>query len=302
MKKIFAIILTAAVALALAACGGSGGNTGGNTKPKTIAEDTNLFGMSFVPPEGYETVERFIDRTEDGTISEKDISFYFADGTTLGFAYATGLGITEADLSSYETKTVADKTFYLIESGSTLNALALAGGDVLYGISFDSEDEGQKELFEKALEGLSFTDSKEAAVDDEDLFGIRYSLEGLGKVASSYISAEETPTGELKEKTIMWRFGTDADNIDYRFYICVYKNTTMEEKRSESKTYEEQEINGITYTVAIPDDEEPYEYYVQHGEDLYQIRNAGTSSGWWTSRSDASVVAFQIFLKSISFE
>ena len=316
MKKLLAIILTAAFALSLAACGssgsggtGSGGSTapgtgtGGSSAAKTIAEDDNILAMSFTPPTDYVSVERTIGKYTDGSIEEKEIDYFFDEDqeTMLGFAFATGVNIGDYyTLDELDSAQAGDKTFYFVQTGTETVAIAQVGDDI-YAIDYASDEDGT-EYVKKIIEDIKFTDNKDTADNNWDLPGITYSTDGLGNLVLSTNRQAETPDGEITEQVLGWSYGDDKLSPDYRLGIYLYKNTSFDDVKSEDKVYEEREINGVKYMVRIPDDDEPYAYYTQQGDDLYLIMNVGTSNGLWTNRSDESYQAFEKLLNSISFK
>ena len=112
----------------------------------------------------------------------------------------------------------------------------------------------------------------------------------------------ENVEGEIIEKQVMWYFGKDKDNTDFRFMIRIHKNQKLEDVLKEDSEYIDKEVAGIQYKALKTDEASEYVYYTEHNDDVYEIRNAGTISLWWTNRSDESRTAFDTFLNSISFK
>ena len=102
---------------------------------------------------------------------------------------------------------------------------------------------------------------------------------------------------------LVFTIGKDGDNLDFRFYVCLLKNTTLENELDSEKEYEEKTVGDITYKVLKPDEgKAAFAYYTQHGDDVYEIRNRGVSNGWFgVSRSEESEAAFEKFLNSVHF-
>lgn len=316
MRKILAIILTAVFALSLAACGASGGgNTSGSgtvtpgpsqsSDPKTIAEDTTILAMSFNPPADFKSVKRTIGRYADGSFEEKEIDYFLDDEeeTMLGFAFAPGINLTDYyTLDELESATCGDKTFYFVQTGTETVAIA-QDGDNIYAIDYKVPDgDGTDYVKQVIANDISFTNNKDTVDNREDIPGIKYSLDGTGTLSEYTNLQNETPDGEITEQILSWSYGNDPMSPDYRFAIYYYKDTSFDDVKSEDRVYEERDVNGITYIARIPDDEDPYAYYFQQGDDLYLIMNTGTSNGLWTTRSDESRAAFDTFLKSVSFD
>ncbi|MBQ7688400.1 MAG: hypothetical protein IJT27_04190 [Clostridia bacterium] len=299
MKKIIAVMMALALAVSFAACAKQGD---GGKAPKTLAGDTSVMAMCFAAPEGYETVGRVIDKTADGVITEKNIVYNFADGAKLTFAYGANLTLSELfDLTDKETAEYGGRTFYLTSTGKTMRAFAQEGED-LYCINFDLPDEDSRARYDAVAETVSFVEEKETQENGDDLYAINWSFDEAWNCVSASSYLEETPDGAVKEKSMTWRFGADADNVDFRFEIIVYKDAALADQLDDEKQYVEEEINGVTYSVlAVSEDEKPYDYYVQQGDDVYRIKNLGVSNGLFSSRSEESDAAFAQFMNGISF-
>lgn len=316
MKKLLALMIAALIILSLAACGGTrssdnGGNTAEPTEPADlhISDDTDVLDMKITPPKAYATVCRSLDKLGDGTVFEKNLGYTFDDGSELTFATSTG--VTEDQIGQIksaigedkiETREAAGKSFFVFEYGSEWYAINQTD-DVTYGIQYKlAEGSEDSAVFDKALEGVSFTDNKTSEINEEGLGDISYTLDSALNVASCYDDLEETSDGEMKSKAYTWRFGKDKDNIDFRFVIRVEKGKKLEDELDEKKTYDEKEIGGLTWTAFNNGDGEYYDYYIQHGGDVYIVKNIGVSTGWGTTRSDESFEAFGKLMDSISFK
>lgn len=305
MKKILLIFTAAVLLLTLTACsGGGGGSSSNNQKSSRIADDTNVLGMQFQVPEGYETVSRHIGKDADGNIIEKQLIYDFEDGSELIYAFNGGENLLDGvDLSEYESVVVEGITFYLVEYTGGIAAVAQPDEKTVYALTYEVEDDRDvRAFFDQVITGLSFTDDRTSAEDDPALGEIRYEADASWKVEATAVTVTVTPAEELVEKSFVWKIEDPAENSDFQLLIRQFKNTTIAEKTEGSET-EEKEINGITYTVVIPSSgSQPFKYYTQLGDDVYMIANSGNSSGWFVSRSDASYAAFDALLNSISFE
>ena len=305
MKKLLCVLLTfALLAFSFAACGKQPGDTPEDAAPvsRKVADDIDVMALHFTAPEGYETVQAFISERVDGKLLEKDITFSFADERELSFGFSPELQLSELlELDDLETREVGGETFYIRESDGAYQAFAQKGAD-LYALQYDKAE--SREAFDAVLDGVSFTDAVETKTYDRDLFGATCTIDETLPLFGYTTNIEETPAGDLLKKGVVWQFGTDAQELDYRLMIRVYKNSTVEEAIDDpEKETQEQEIGGIVYTVVKPssEDEKPYAYYTQQGDDVYLVRNNGASSGWFTSRSEESFAAFETFLNSVRF-
>lgn len=312
MKKIVALLLTALLVFALAACSGSSesGSSGEpaateTPAPPTPAEDNAVMGMSFTIPEGYKTVERNIEKTADGTLVDKSFTYAFDDESQIIIGYTYGKELTDAvpqdRIDNAETAEYDGKSFYIIEEGKTKMALS-QDDKVIYGIGYTFADAVDNEKFDDLMSGISFTGATATEEGDDSLYDIQYSLDDCGNVLSTDTVLTVFPDGETDAKSVSWKFGEDLSDPDYRFLIRVYKNSTVEEQLDSDKEYEEQEINGVTFTVIKPStDDKPYSYFTQHGSDVYKIYNSG-SGGWFSTRSEECTAAFEALINSISFK
>ena len=318
MKKLLALLIAAALIFSLAACSASGTDSKGDNASDnsaaepteapviTAADDTDVLAMHFNAPEGYDTVERYIEKFSDGSISQKTLTYEFADDSEIMVGYTYGHSITEAvsqeKLDEAEIAEYAGKSFYIIEQYTTVMAVNQEE-NYMYGIGYTFSGEIDREKFDAFMDGVSFTDSTATEENDDDMYEIHYALDSTWKISTTNSNQMETPDGEIVKKSIGWHVGEDEDNLDFRFVVRVFKNAKVEDQLSEDKEYEEQEINGVTYTVLkTSDDHKPYEYYTQRGDDVYMIRNNGVSGGWGVDRTEESEAAFETLLNSISFD
>lgn len=313
MKKILVIMLAALLVLSCTACGGKKESKQGEkqtvseevTKPVTAVEDTDAMNLHFTPPEGYDTVERYMGMTAAGKVTEKSFNYTFTDKSSVMIGYTVGKELTDSipqsKLDKATAATYAGKTFQVVEESSAFAALCQEG-DVIYGIGYYFGDKADKAKFEGLMAGIRFTDATETAQNDEDMFGIQYDAKGAGNICSTTSSVTQKADGTVVEKMVGWHYGTDEKNLDYRFLIRVYRNTTIEEMQNQYAEYEEKEVGGIQYTVKKADDgQKPFEYYTQHGNDVYKIYNNGVSENGSVKRSEQCQSAFEAFVNSIHF-
>lgn len=316
MKKLLAILLAAVMLLALTACG-STGQDGSDADadvpaateapaPQTVAQDTSAMYMSFTPPVGFTSADRYIEKASDGSVIDKSFTYYFDDDSEVIIGYTKGKQVTDEVPQSYlddaEIIEYGGKSFSIVTSGSTIMGLC-QDGDVVYGTGWSFADEIDRDAFDQLMNDISFTDNAETAENGDDLEAIRYTLDSSLNIVSVGNNLTETTDGEILKKSLTWSFGADADNIDFRLVIRVYKNSTVEENLPDDYRTEETEINGVTYTAMYLSDSEerPYQYFTQHGDDVYQIRNSGLSGSWTTTRSDESYEALEALMNTISF-
>ena len=290
MKKLLAFLLAGLMVFTLAACSGSSDDSDAKDSsgsaepaateapgPKTIAEDTTAISLSFTPPESYDTVKRHLEYAADGSVIDKSFTYTFADKSEIIIGYTKGKKVTDEIPQSYLDKAevieYAGKSFSVITQGSTIMSVC-QDNDVVYGIGWSFADEVDRGKFDSLMNGISITDNTETVGNGDD------------------------------DKSITWYCGKDKDNIDYRLLIKVFKNSTVEEKLPSYDTTGELERGGVTYTAVYENEskEKPYAYYTRHGEDVYEIRNMGVSSGWSTTRSDESYEALEKLMSTVSFE
>lgn len=309
MKKVLAVILSILLVLSLSACGAKKGEKKVKAteapKPITAAEDTDAMNLHFTLPTGYDTVERVTGKSSAGTLTEKSFTYTFADESTIMLGYTVGKTLTDSvpqkQLDKAKIATYAGKEFKVIEQGNALAAFC-EEGDVIYAVGYSFADKIDNEKFESFMAGISFTNAKTTEENDDDLFGINYDAKVGGNICGTSVALTEKPDGTLVNKSVNWHYGKDDNEPDYRFFIRIYKNTTVDEQLNKDKTYEEKVINGITYKVRKADEgKKPFEYFTQHGNDVYKIYNNGKSGSWFVDRSEQSQAAFEKFVNSISF-
>ena len=318
MKKTLAILVAIVMAISFTACSNIA------SVNNNVSGDTLLLGMEITPPEEYSSVERSIDKNTDGTINEKTLTYTLADGSKIAFSTSTEIEdksldelLEDSGVKDIEKREIAGKQFSVFEFGE-LYALCQDGA-YTYGVQFtfpeeendasdetneagDAEEEAKtSEVFDKALEGISFVEDTTSKENEEGLEDINYTLDETLNVVSIVDTLEETKEGDMVSKSYTWRFGTDKDNLDYRFIIRVIKNTTLDAELDESNTYTEKTVGDLTYTVREDSDGNAFEYNIQHGTDVYVIKNLGDNSGWFIDRSEESYAAFENLINSISF-
>ena len=272
--------------------------------PATVAEDTCILTMRFAPPEGYETVERGINKSADGILNEKDIFYYFEDGSEIGYTYVRGYGTSQVmDTATAEAVEQDGKTFYLMAWGDTLYAFADAE-DGVYGVTAFPVTEDDRSLFDLAMQTVSFGEEVPLA-DSEDLpAGIRWEIPDDWTLAYTFSTREETPDGSLVSDRISFSFGEDPTSLDWRFTICAHRGTTLEEQLGSYKEYGTQEVGGVVYTVDHDDYNAngPTDCWTQQGDDVWVISNSGVTGLFSNLCSEESIPAFETFLGSIRFE
>lgn len=319
MKKIFAFLLAALMIFTLAACADSSQNQGGSDTadntvpaateapaPQKIADDTTAVTLSFIPPEGYDTVTRHYEYVADGSVIDKTFTYTFADKSEVIIGHTKGKEVTDEIPQSYlddaEIIDYSGKSFYVITKGSTVMGVC-QDDDVVYGIGWSFADEVDRDAFDALMNSISFTDNAEVGENGDDLYDIRYTLDSSLNVVSINNNLTETPDGDTVDKSITWYYGEDADALDFRLMIKVFKNSAVEEEISDDYRTGELELGGVTYTVLYEEDdsEKPFAYYTQHGADVYQIRNMGVSGFWSTDRSDESYEALEKLMNTVSF-
>ncbi len=317
MKKIIAFTVVFLMLFSLAACG-AGGN-GGNEpqKAKTVADDRSICEMRITAPEGFTSMERYTDVKGDGSLIEKDLVFTLADGSEYSFGVMRGQILSElTDISGLDTKEVGGVSYYVIERSDGAYAFAQREND-LYAVHYTAPEEPEStEEAESAdeteaaapgaglddvLAAITYAEMEEPEVDDSALYDLSVSLEELSPNGYS-VNVTATPDGEITEKSVSWKFGENAETPDFRIYTRIFRGKTLESVLKENKEYEKKTVGELEYTVLVDTNEEtPYEYYIQHGEDVYELRNNGDTSGWFVDRTEESFAAFEKVLNSVTF-
>ena len=302
MKKLICIVLALSMLFAFAGCAGNNG--GGKDEPaaKTVADDRNLIEMTITAPETYASVERFTGRKPDGTLEEKNLIYTLEDDREISYAVMTGQQLAELiDLSNFEQKEIAGQQYYTVERNGDFYAFAQQENN-LYAVAYQPAEGEEFTKLEAMLEGVTFGEAAETETDDAEMTGVTYAFDEALTPAGTSVRVTASPDGTVTQKTVIWKFGEDADKPDFGLYLCVYKNQLLEDVLKEDKEYETATVGELEYTVLKTDDEVPYEYYIQQGDDVYEVRNNGDTSGWFVSRTEESEVAFEAFLASIRFE
>lgn len=309
-NKLFALLLSALMLVSLAACG-SGKD--GKAAAKKLADDTAIMGVSFTAPEGYETVERTIEKTADGKLVSKSINYTLPDSGALAFAYTVAEGRDLNDeLKEYEEQGKVTRKEYngteliLYKSGKKTSMAFYQDGEDVYGVQYRaSNEETVDDEFDKILQTVKYKKTTKTTLNEFTLDKVTYSLELDVPLYSESTTISAKPDGTLVKMSFVWKFGKDSEKTDYRFSIEEHKDTKLEELLKEDKEYEEKEIGGTTYTFEKGDEStdvyDHYNYYAQIGEDVYVVQNKGVSNGWLVSRSEESKKAFKTFINSVKF-
>ena len=323
MKKTISLILALLLVIGLAACAGktkddsdaakqsadesaSEGETDAEKAPESAAETypTAIGALRYDLPQNIESAERIVEQTADGEVTQFTLSFTLSDKSVVGYACAKGLDLaSRGSLESLETAEVNGRTYYLVKNSGEIYGYTQYGEDV-YAIecAADSE-ENTRALLDTTIAALRYEDETKLVPADLDLFDITYTVDKTLQLAGYNINIVTDKDGNVKEKTVMWKYGEDLSDPDFRLKICVYRNDTLENVTDEDSQYEEKTVGDITYTILHVDEYTvPYDYLVQHGDDVYEIRNSGHYTGWSTTRSTESEDAFTAFVESVRFK
>ena len=307
MKKLFKVLVCVLIVMLMAGCsGGSDGNNGGGNGnspkgPVKVIDDVNLMNLHITVMDNISEVERYCRYDSTGKLLEKDIIYTIDENNEFIYAYVNieGMNIDEMfDLSVFEQREIDGRTIYTYQSNKTYAAITLDDDNEMYAGYCISEDET---LFDKLLAAISFTDNTNVITDDDDLGPINYSVDGLGNVYEKDINLAENVEGEILSKQVWYHFGQGSSEEEYTFSVRRYFNTTLEEQLNPESEYIEEEVNGNTFTV-IKSDYGKFSYYIQYGDDVFQIYNSGDTTSWFTTRTDESHEAFAKLIESISFE
>ena len=301
MKKLLTILI---MVLLLCACSGGGNNGGGKQDDFTKANKVGY--MEFVPEETYSNLNSFTEYKADGTLIEKDIVYTRENGIVVGYAVTPNVVLAElGDLSQFDSFEVNGDKYYTYVSGN--NSVGMVQKDrELYAVQLNysntAENHEENEL-ENLAATVKFTDKADYTLNSMDMFDINYTVDSSLALASIAINVDQDSAGNVTEKSVTWRYGQDTDNLDFNFVVRVYRNKTLEDVLDADSTYLDETINGVDYKVFSTTEDHPYNYYTQHGNDVYQIRNNGVNSGWFgVERSEESWTAFSNFLNTISFK
>ena len=322
MKKLIAFTVVFLMLFSLAACGGNGdnGGNGGNEpqKAKTVADDRSIFEMRITAPEGFTSMQRYTNKKGDGTLIEKDLVFTLADGSEYSFGCMCGQILSElTDVSGLATKEVNGVSYYVIERSSASYAFAQREND-LYAVQYtpaeEQEDAAESENTEEtqaaaenqgldyALSAITYTDSEEPELDDTELYDLSIPQEGLNTNGYT-VTVTATPDGEITEKSVSWKFGEDSERPDFSISTRIFRGKTVEDKLKEDKEYEKKTVGELEDTVLVDTSEDaPYDYFIQHGEDVYEIRNHGDTGGLFVKRTEESFEALEKILNSVTFK
>jgi len=304
-NKVWALLLSALMMLSLAACGGDD-----KESAKKVADDTSVMGMSFTAPEEFETVERSIEKSADGNLISKNISYSLSDSRALAFAYtiAEGRSLEEElkDQTGYDRKEYNGTELILYKSGKKTYMAFYQDGEDVYGIQYRaSSEETVDDEFDAILQTVRFSKKTETTMNTFTLDNVKYSLELDVPLYSESSNVKENSDGTLVSKSFVWKFANDSEKIDYRFAIEERKNAKLEDALKEDKEYTKEKIGDVTYTFEKGSDDtdiyDHYDYFVQRGDDLYLVQNKGVSNGWVVTRSDESKKAFKTFIHSVKF-
>lgn len=322
MKKIIAVVLACAMLVSFAACSKSSDKKEEKAAEEAkeaavlhISDDKEVLSMSIVQPKDYVSVSRFIGKSSDGSILEKNLIYKFSDSSKLSFATSldTKAGEVEKMVEQIgkdkaEKREIAGGTFYVFDYSGAKYALCQIG-DVTYGVQYEPAEKGdktfteeqQKEIFDTALKSVKFTDNKKTVEDSEDIGVIKYSLDKSLSVYAIDNTFEESKDGKLLSATRVWKYGKDKKNHDFSFSVTLKKNTKAESEMKDGKEYKDIDLNGISYKACAGDENKNYEYITQQKDDVYIVKNRGNNMGWTLVRSDESFDAFDKFMQSISF-
>ena len=302
-KRIISLLLTALMLLAVVSCGD-------DEKTTKVIDDTSILGMSFSAPEKFETVERAVEVSPDGKLKGKNITYMISDDSALAFAFTDAEGhVLEDELgdAEVERKEYNGTELILYKSGSKTRMAFYQSGENVYGIQYRSSDtETLDDEFDKILQTVKFTEKTETALNNTELDKVEVDTATDVALYSVSTDMEENQEGTLLSKKFIWTYSADSEKTDYRFGIEEYIDSKLEDILKEDKEYEDVKIGDVTYKVEKGDENadvyDHYNFYIQHGKNVYVIQNKGVSNGWYVTRSDESKVAFKTFINSVKFK
>ena len=307
-KKALAFLMAVLMLFALAACGKDKEEE--QEVPKTVADDTSVLAMSFSAPEAYETVQRDVEKTTDGSLVTKTVSYTVSENVTISYAYTIADGHKledELGEMKVERKEYNGTELILYKSSKKTSMAFCQKGEDVYAIQYRGSDEKTiDDEFDKILRNVKMTDATETETNDFTLDKVKYTTETDVPVASEVTTLVGKPDGTVVKKAIVWKYANDTTKVLYRFGIEQHINAKLEDMKKEGKEYTEKEIAGVTYTFEKGDKKtdayDHYNYYVQQGDDVYVVQNKGVSNGWIVSRSEESKKAFKKFINAVKFE
>ena len=317
MKKAIALVLALLMLLGLAACGGKEDDDSGRSKDtnknKSNAEEItdapappeNAVGaLRFDVPEDIKSVEHITEQTKDGKVTQFTVTYTFTNSFSVGYAYAKDMDLGDTgSVENLETTEVNGRSYYLVFDGTEYYAYTQAGKDAYAVMYIADSAEASKSMLEETLKTLRYEEEEVLSPADLDLYDITYTVDDSLTLAGYNITETTDADGKVTEKTVQWKYGDNLSDPDFRIRITVYKNDTLDNVTDEDAEYEDKTIGDITYTMLhVSEGYVPYDYLVQHGSDVYEIRNAGRYTGWGTTRSTESEEAFTAFVESVRFK
>lgn len=322
-QKIAGFAIAVLSAVTLVGCG-SGNNTisdsgliSGAQVPTAVVKDIGFemdtFGMTFIAPKEYESVSCTMNRNMDGTVTDKNIIFTLADGTIIDLSGAVlnegedAIALIKENIAeeNLEIVTIDDYDFYVFELAGDKYAVAQDDKQNAYGLSVEGSTEGGSDvanIFKEMLSGIRIKKHTDVVSTEVDLGSIQYQVDDAWGLIQIFESTDLDKDGRCTGMSRMWKFGKSTDELDYRFRIQRFPNTPMEDVLNADNTYEDKEINGLTYKTYSNDDG-VIEYTIQNKEDTYVIRNMGENNfGLFTNRSEESMKIFEEFVNTIRFK
>ncbi len=317
MKKAIALVLALLMLLGLAACGGKKDDDSGKSKDtnknKSNAEEItdapappeNAVGaLRFDVPENIKSVEHITEQTKDGEVTQFTVTYTFTNSFSVGYAYAKDMDLGDTgSVENLETAEVNGRSYYLVPDGNEYYAYTQAGKDAYAVMCIADSAEASKSMLDETMKTLRYENEEILTPAELDLFDITYTVDDTIPLAGYNINVQTDADGNVKEKSVLWKYGDNLSDPDFRIRITVYKNDTLDNVKDKDAEYEDRTVGDIAYTMLHVDENTvPYDYLVQHGSDVYEIRNAGRYTGWGTTRSTESEEAFTAFVESVRFK
>ena len=329
MKKLFAIIISAAMIISLAACSEqSGSSSDQSSKESTVEETTQasekntgvkviddhaVAGMEFTPPKSYSNANRNVVESLSGSVIEKDMIYILNDESVLKVIVMAGTKLDDLiNTDDYKDKVEQDGvTFHTTKAERYASAYTEKDG-CSYIINFTgSSDTPSYEEYDALLKSVHFTGETETAMNDFDMYDIVFKNDSSDSMLGYTIAVQEDPKGEIMTKSVTSNYGDDTSGLEYSIRVKIFRNRTIDDVLSEVYTKssvpetEKKTVNGTEYTTAIPKadsgETKSHAYYTQHGSDVYAVYNDG-GGVYEITRTDESWAAFEEFLDSISFK
>ena len=274
-------------------------------KEPNLLTDDHVLNMYYAPPSGIDKVTMNLYQDIDGNDLYKGMSYELEDGSEINYYnYATGEGIKELgiDVAGLETVSIDGRSFYTYKSGDNIYEICEENGH-LYVIYYNPANEGERGVLDDAIASIRFEDANGGLSLTPYIPDLSYTLDPSLPFCGYAMSLEEDSSGNVVKKILGFVYGKSFSEMSYSTAVTMYKNKKVDEVVYDLSTdYEIVTIGDYSFDANKDSDElGTYEYYTQHGDDVYMFKDGGVASSWLYERSDESRAAFEAFLSTIVF-